>query len=166
MTLQVRIIQTGAIEMAGIRKTFRAGQIAPREVWQKFMPLLKDLENLRSDANLYALQQYGYRPELSGFDPDSEITFWAAVPIHTSTRQLSLPLHRLTVTPGTYAVCLHKGKASEFQKTMQSFLSEWLPQSGYVLSDRLHFQVMTPEYKGPDDPDSKEEVWIPIDLDS
>ncbi|TQE66329.1 GyrI-like domain-containing protein [Leptospira noguchii] len=38
---------------------------------------------------------------------------------------------------------------------------EWLPNSGYKLEHRPHFELLGSKYKN-NDPTSEEEVWIPI----
>ena len=43
----------------------------------------------------------------------------------------------------------------------QYIFSEWIPQSDYSVDDRPHFEVLGAKYKN-NDPDSEEEIWIPI----
>ncbi|MEP1984886.1 MAG: GyrI-like domain-containing protein, partial [Maribacter dokdonensis] len=38
---------------------------------------------------------------------------------------------------------------------------EWIPNSEYQLDGRPHFEVLGAKYKN-NDPNSEEEVWIPI----
>jgi AraC family transcriptional regulator len=40
-------------------------------------------------------------------------------------------------------------------------LTEWLPNSAYALDDRPHFEALGEQYKN-NDPNSEEEIWIPI----
>jgi AraC family transcriptional regulator len=37
----------------------------------------------------------------------------------------------------------------------------WLPKSGYQLDRRPHFEILGEKYKN-NNPDSEEEIWIPI----
>lgn len=37
----------------------------------------------------------------------------------------------------------------------------WLPNSGYIMDDRPHFEILGAKYKN-NDPESEEEIWIPI----
>lgn len=39
--------------------------------------------------------------------------------------------------------------------------SDWLPKSDYELDERPHFEILDEKYKN-DDPNSEEEIWIPI----
>ena len=44
---------------------------------------------------------------------------------------------------------------------MNAILTKWLPHSNYNLDDRPHFNVLGDKYKN-NDPDSEEDVYIPI----
>jgi AraC family transcriptional regulator len=57
---------------------------------------------------------------------------------------------------------MHKGLWSEFPKTSQYIFGTWLPASPYEADTREHFEVMGEKYFGPDNPDSEEEIWVPV----
>jgi AraC family transcriptional regulator len=61
---------------------------------------------------------------------------------------------------GRYAVFSYRGSSAD-PAPFTHIYSEWLPQSGYALDDRPHFEVLGPKFK-PNHPDSEEEIWIPI----
>jgi AraC family transcriptional regulator len=67
----------------------------------------------------------------------------------------------ITLPQGLYAVFVHKGAASEGPKTYQYILGAWLPNSDFKLDNRPHFAIRGEKYKS-EDPDSEEELWIPI----
>ncbi len=62
---------------------------------------------------------------------------------------------------GLYAVFIHKGDASTAPKTFEYIFGTWLPNSEYLLDNRPHFEILGEKYKN-EDPNSEEEVWIPI----
>ena len=62
---------------------------------------------------------------------------------------------------GLYAVFVHRGPASSGEKTFRYIFGIWLPASEYVIDDRPHFEILGEKYKH-DDPDSEEEIWIPV----
>ena len=64
---------------------------------------------------------------------------------------------------GLYAVFEYKGKASEATDTFEYIFYDWLPKSKYDLDDRPHFEILGEKYKT-DDPESEEEIWIPVKL--
>lgn len=61
---------------------------------------------------------------------------------------------------GLYAVFDYKGSSSD-PRIFQYIFSEWLPNSEYQLDNRPHFEVLGEKYKN-NDPESKEEIWIPV----
>ena len=63
---------------------------------------------------------------------------------------------------GLYAVFIHRGSSTD-TSTFHYIFSTWLPKSNYILDSRPHFEVLGEKYKN-GDPDSEEEIWIPIKL--
>jgi AraC family transcriptional regulator len=54
----------------------------------------------------------------------------------------------------------YKGRTGDSDVFTYIFGS-WLPGSSYLLDDRPHFEILGEKYKN-NDPDSEEEIWIPI----
>jgi AraC family transcriptional regulator len=61
---------------------------------------------------------------------------------------------------GLYAVFNYKGLNTDNRIFIHIF-TEWLPSSGYVLDERPHFEILGEKYKN-NDPESEEEIWIPV----
>jgi AraC family transcriptional regulator len=70
-------------------------------------------------------------------------------------------MESFTLTGGLYAVFIHKGAASTGPKTFRYIFETRLPNSKYSIDNRPHFEILGEKYKN-EDPDSEEEVWIPI----
>jgi AraC family transcriptional regulator len=68
------------------------------------------------------------------------------------------------IPAGKYAVFSHIGTASDAPKTFGYIFGTWLPQSDYKVDLRPHFEILGEKYRR-DDPDSEEEVWIPVKQD-
>jgi len=64
-------------------------------------------------------------------------------------------------TNETVAMFLYRGPASAFGQVIGQIFGQWLPNSGYSLDDRPHFEVLPKGYRM-DDPNAEEEIWIPI----
>jgi len=64
---------------------------------------------------------------------------------------------------GRYAVFPYKGASSAASGTFQYILGTWLQDSKYTLDNRPHFEILGEKYKN-EDPNSEEEIWIPIKL--
>lgn len=128
------------------------------QLWSSFMPDRKKIKN-SMDSNLYSLEVFpvGY---FNHFDPNNTFEKWAAIEV-SDFNDVPSNMETLRVQTGTYAVFIHKGPATEAEKTYRFIFTEWLPNSKYNVDDRPHFAVMTEKYKK-DDPDSEEEIWIPV----
>ena len=128
-------------------------------IWQLFMPRLKEIKNAVS-ADLFSLQNY---PDdyFTNFTPETIFTKWAAVEVK-NFENIPEGFEKLEIPSGKYAVFLHKGNTEMFAKTAQYIYTEWLPNSGFQLDNKPHFEVLGDNYLGHENPESEEEVWIPI----
>jgi AraC family transcriptional regulator len=127
------------------------------ELWRGFMPRRKAVQNSMG-TELYSLQVYDpfY---FDDFSPDKEFEKWAAVEV-TDFDTVPDEMETFTLKGGLYAVFLHKG-ASTDTTTFQYIFTTWLPNSDYLLDNRPHFELLGEKYKNAD-PDSEEEIWIPV----
>lgn len=152
------ICTTPAIILVGKRIATSLVQNRTGELWRSFMPHRKSITHTVG-TSLYSVQLYadGY---FNSYNPAAEFEKWAAVQV---TRFENLPegMEALTIPAGLYAVFIHKGPAADGPKTFQYIFTQWLPQSGYVVDNRPHFEVMGEKYKA-DSPDSEEELWVPV----
>jgi len=153
---QPRIEQLEEKRLVGMKTIMTLAENTTASLWQSFMPRLREV-NRNTALGLYSVQLY---PEGFSFE-STDVPFekWAAVP-----SEHDIPDGMDAMPAGTYAVFIHRGAVSEFPKTMHFIFDEWMPSSPYRLSARPQFEIMGPDYRGPSDPDSKEEVWIPIEL--
>ena len=129
------------------------------ELWKTFMPRRNEIQhNVTSD--LISLQVYGPSFSFIQFNPNEPFEKWALREVSDFN---SVPdgMETFLLNGGLYAVFIHKGSAAEAEKTFGYIFNIWLPQSVYTLDDRPHFEVLGAKYKN-NDPNSEEEVWIPI----
>jgi AraC family transcriptional regulator len=61
---------------------------------------------------------------------------------------------------GLYAVFHYQGLSTD-NRIFVYILGTWLPNSMYDLDARPHFEVLGEKYKN-GDPNSEEDIWIPI----
>jgi AraC family transcriptional regulator len=54
----------------------------------------------------------------------------------------------------------YKGSSTD-TRIFQHIFETWLPQSGYELDNRPHFEVLGEKYRN-NDPESEEDIYIPI----
>jgi AraC family transcriptional regulator len=129
------------------------------ELWRGFMPRRKEIKNAVV-PELYSLEIY---PEgfFSKFSPERQFEKWAAVEVK-SFESVPGGLETLILPGGLYAVFIHRGPASAGPRTYSHIFETWLPQNpDYRLDDRPHFALMGEKYRN-EDPDSEEEIWIPL----
>lgn len=128
------------------------------QLWSNFMPRQKEIKNT-INSDLYSLEVFPVG-HFDNFDPGNTFQKWAAVEV-SSFDEVPSQMETLVIPSGLYAVFIHKGPATEAHTTYHSIFVEWLPNSQYTVDERPHFAVMSDKYKK-DDPDSEEEIWIPI----
>lgn len=129
-----------------------------RLLWSSFMPLQQEIKN-KKGSDLYSLQIYP--PDFfNHFNPETIFEKWAAVEV-TDFSMVPSQMESLVIPEGTYVVFLFKGNVSEASKAFQYIFNTWLPGSGYQLDNRPHFELLGERYKN-NDPDSEEEIWIPV----
>jgi AraC family transcriptional regulator len=126
------------------------------ELWQRFMPRRSEINN-RLTSEFISMQKYH---DNWNFSPDSLFVKWAAVEV-SSFSDIPREMETYILQSGRYAVFIHNGPASAAAKTMQYIFGQWLPQSGYRLDNREHFEIL-PEGYSPVDLNASEEIWVPI----
>lgn len=129
------------------------------ELWRSFMPERKMIKNTVS-SDFFSIQVYDKSLDFKDFNAQTEFTKYAMV---ETSKFETIPeeMETLILSSGLYAVFIHKGSAKDFYKTSQYIFGQWLPNSDYELDQREHFEVLSETYKN-NDPNSEEEVWIPI----
>jgi AraC family transcriptional regulator len=140
-----------------MRMTFSDNRTS--ELWRSFMPRRKEIINTKSSV-LYSIQIYGKEFDFRNFDPEAEFEKWAGVEVE-DFNSVPAGMETFVLEEGLYAVFLHKGPAGKGEETFRYIFSNWLPQSGYLIDNRPHFEILGEKYKN-DDPASEEEIWIPV----
>lgn len=129
------------------------------ELWQSFMREIKGIKNIIS-PDLISMEVYDFPMDFKDFNLNTGFEKWAAVEVRDFN---SIPdnMDTYILSGGLYAVFLYKGHPALFQNTFHYIFNSWLPNSEYELDNREHFELMGDKYKN-NDPDSEEEVWIPV----
>tara|TARA_R110002073_G_scaffold14656_4_gene59503 strand:- start:414 stop:869 length:456 start_codon:yes stop_codon:yes gene_type:complete len=134
-------------------------QDATAGLWQRFMPRRNEVTNTIGEA-LYSVQNFEGLSGFENFTADTVFEKWAAVEVRDH-EAVPAGMEAFLLRAGHYAVFDHQGPPSQFPKTLQFIFSEWMPQSKWQLDDREHFEVLLPGWRA-DDPEAREEVWIPV----
>lgn len=145
--------------LCGLSKDMSLVENKTRELWSAFMPQRRSIINAAS-SDLFSLQVYNRLFDYKNFNPSQPFIKWAALEVKS---RIDLPseLQTFDLTGGLYAIFIHHGTPQQFPKTLSFIFQKWLPESLYEVDDRPHFELLNENYR-PDDPEAKEEVWIPI----
>ena len=127
------------------------------QLWGKFGPRIKEIKN-RVNQDKISMQIYD-ATYFHEFNPKNEFEKWATVEVENFD---NIPdgMKTFTLERGLYAVFDYKGSSSD-NSIFQYIFGKWLPNSPYQIDDRPHFEVLGEKYKNYD-PNSEEEIWIPI----
>ena len=159
MQYQPRIETLSPKTLAGIHLRMSMADNKTGELWRSFMPRRKEIRNAVSN-NLFSLQQYEPGSSITKFDANLAFEKWAAAEV-SDEANIPAGMESLHLPGGLYAVFLHKGAAATGADTFRYIFGEWLPLSEYEADDRPHFELLGEKYKN-NDPESEEEIWIPV----
>lgn len=145
--------------LLGMRTRMSLVENTTQALWSSFVPVSKDIRN-RKGAEWYSVEVY---PDtyFKTYDPGKTFEKWAAVAVESAATSLPPGLEQFLIEEGLYAIFSYQGVASEVHRLYQYIFVDWIPASGFALDQRPHFALMGPGYKA-EDPDSQEELWIPI----
>ncbi len=159
--MEVKIITIPPKILIGKYLSMSLAHNKTQELWRDFMPRRKEIAN-KLNNDLISMQVYNETQNFNDFNPESRFEKWAAIEVSNYT-EVPDDLKIFTLTGGLYAVFLYKGSSNKGAKAFEYIFTEWLPNSNYLIDKRPHFEVLGEKYKN-DDPDSEEEIWIPIKL--
>ena len=160
--MKPKIIAFKEKKLLGCKQQMNYMAYNPAPLWQRFMPKRKEIKNAVS-TDLFSVQLFpdGFWDK---FNPNTEFEKWAAVEVNDFDT-IFPEMSSLVIPNGWYAVFHYKGDGSDAPAFFESIFATWFPNSAYVVDNRPHFEVLGEKYrKG--DPNSEEEVWIPVRLKS
>jgi|WetSurMetagenome_2_1015567.scaffolds.fasta_scaffold126335_1 AraC family transcriptional regulator len=129
------------------------------ELWKSFMPQREEIENAIS-SDLFSMQVFDSSMTLVDISSDMPFEKWAAIEV-SDFYKVPVNMETFILPAGLYAVFIYRGRQCQGDSTFSWIFSKWLPDSGYIIDNRPQFEILGDKYKN-DDPDSEEEIWIPI----
>ncbi len=154
--MRIRIELLSEKKLIGQRLPMSFANNRTPELWRSFMSRRKEVQNTVG-TDLFSLQNYENINPFENFNPEALFEKWASVEV-TDFNNIPERMEIFTLTGGLYAVFDYKGNSPAI---FQYIFHTWLPNSGYELDKRPHFEVLGEKYKN-NDPNSEEEIWIPI----
>ncbi|GGZ32474.1 hypothetical protein GCM10007049_27460 [Echinicola pacifica] len=127
------------------------------ELWRRFGPKRKEITN---NLNNDLISLVVYEPtHFTDFKSTNEFERWATVEVENYNK-VPPEMETFDLQGGLYAVFEYKGLNTD-HSIFQYILGTWLPKSDFELDNRPHFEILGERYKN-NDPESEEEIWIPI----
>ena len=130
------------------------------ELWRSFMPRRNEIINPIS-YDLFSIQLYDSSFNFNESDLHKTFEKWAAVEV-SDFDIIPDGMETFTLQNGLYAIFYYKGLNTD-TRIFQTIFGTWLPNSEYVLDARPHFEILGEKHKN-NDPNSEEEIWIPIKI--
>lgn len=156
--MQPRIENLLEKKLIGKRLKMSFAENRTMELWRSFMPGRNEIKN-RVNQDLISMQVYDDAFSFSNFDANASFEKWAVAEV-SEFDAIPDGMESYTLSAGLYAVFEYKGLNTD-TAIFQYIFGTWLPLSEYALDNRPHFEVLGPKYKN-NDPESEEEIWIPI----
>lgn len=155
--MEPRIDTVSEKKLVGLRLIMSIVDNKTVELWKGLIPRRKEItNNLTTDLISMSI----YRPTyFADFKPTNEFEKWAAVEV-ADVDNVPDDMETFVLPGGLYAVFDYKGLSTD-NSIFQYIFGTWLPNSDYSLDDRPHFEVLGQKYRN-NDPNSEEEIWIPI----
>ncbi len=122
------------------------------------MPRRKEIKN-RIGSELYSIEIFDTF-YFTHFKPENIFDKWAAIEV-SEFESLPNGMEKIIIPAGLYAVFQYKSSANPGAIFYEYIFNAWIPDSDYTIDNRPHFAIMGEKYKN-NDPDSEEEIWIPV----
>lgn len=145
-------------KLVGKRMKMSLAEDKTFELWRSFMPERMKIQNRVSNE---FISMAIYNEPLQLRPPVQQFEKWAAIEV-SDFNKVPEGMETFTLPSGLYAIFDYKGLNTDDRIFIYIF-TQWLPASNYELDDRPHFEVLGEKYKN-NDPDSEEEIWIPVRL--
>ncbi|WP_411895143.1 GyrI-like domain-containing protein [Winogradskyella sp. A2] len=139
--------------LVGMQGSMHHGEIQKIiSLWKQFMPNKHKITNTVNEE-LIALQNYDefYNTKLA-------YNIWACTEV-LDFNAIPEGLSSITIPKGDYAIFVLKG--IDAGGLYRQIMGEWLPDSGYDIDNRPHFQVMGSKYINGSSK-SEEDFYVPI----
>lgn len=156
-----RIVQLQEKLLLGKQLSMSLVQNKTAQLWGQFAPQIKEIVG-RVSQDKISLQVYP-SDYYQNFSPQKEFVKWAAVEVDNLSN-IPKGLESFVLKEGLYAVFDYKGSSSD-PSIFNYIFTQWIPNSDYVVDNRPHFEVLGEKYRN-NNPESEEEIWIPIKIKS
>lgn len=130
-----------------------------QDLWQSFRSDITRL-GIAIKTPFINLHDYPKDFSFSAFNPSKEFEKWALLEVQENVA-IPKDFVKFVLEEGYYATFEYQGLAKDCQMQIQKVFTQWLPNSGYQLDNRPHFEALGEGYH-PLDANSRERIFIPI----
>lgn len=156
----VRIEDVPEQILAGIKLEMSYAADKTPQLFMSFMPLRNRIPHRANDL-IYLVNIFPGELSQQNISFTTRFEKLGAVPVKQKDL-LPDELTYYTLPGGTYAVFIHRGPASAFFDTFNFIFGKWIPESEWEYDTTRHRFERIPQGYRPDDPNSEEEIWIPV----
>lgn len=156
--MQPRIETLTAKKLIGKYISMSIAENKTQQLWKSFMPRRNEIVG-RINADMISMQVYGDSFNFNDFDFHATFNKWAAAEV-SDFDFVPPEMETFLLSGGLYAVFDYKGRSTDTE-IFKYIYGTWLPGSAFELDNRPHFEILGQKYKN-NDPDSEEEIWIPV----
>jgi len=155
-----RIVEIAPRHLVGLSIETSLADSKAKIIWSQMMPRRAEIKN--SIQNIYySVQVYPKGMMMKDFRPTTIFTTWAAIEV-SELENIPEGFKTKELEGGLYAIFIHKGAVDTFPILAEYIFRDWMPNSKYELDERAHFEILGEKFLGPENPNSEEEVWIPV----
>lgn len=158
--LQAKIIIIPSKKLVGMRMQFSLSKNTPAQLWRQFMPRRREIKN-NINEDLISMEIYDGTLDVRNFNGNTVFEKWAVVEV-SDFDDSPEGMETYLLKGGKYAVFLHKASERPVEELFDYIFKTWLPAAEFELDNRAHFGVMGEKYYGPENPNTEEEIWVPI----
>lgn len=149
------LVELGSFLLVGLSIPVHSSPMVT-DTWAKFMAESDSIPNRTTPDWFYQFSFWPEKYEMEGFFvmPSVEVSSLQEIP--------SLFVGK-TIPAARYLRFIHYGLSNRVDQTYQFIYETYLPQSNYQLTKPYNFEFYGAGFKGPDNPDSETEIYIPIE---
>lgn len=162
--IDIQIQEIEAKRLIGISGKGSISNDITLQVFKDFMPRKREIEGVKNSLT-YSVQLFDTDLNRNPINPNTTFTRIAAVEVSEDS-VAPQGMEVFEIPAGLYLTFTHKGTLDRFIQNLQFIYEKWIPDSAYEVDQRPHFEVLGSKYLGLDNPNSEEDIWIPIRLKS
>ncbi|OMP31410.1 GyrI-like domain-containing protein [Mangrovimonas sp. DI 80] len=155
-----RIVQQPDLKLVGMRTKVSFETMGPEtaRLGRELMPRLAEISSRIGDYMLSVQVYESFNFKI--LSPQTQFEKWIGVEVDNFDN-VPEGLESLAIKGGKYFVFDYKGSIANYPPVWTSVFEKWLPQLGYDVDDRPHFEKLPASYN-PRQEVNEEEIWIPI----